>query len=203
MKKIFLSVLIIANISVAANTSTKAITNTSEVTSVDKDSQSNRKDLKYSIQYGIGAILLRSSGILEANYLINEKKSISLRYAKSDSDRYDVDDEKQIALLAGMKLFSGNSFYVRPEVYYRDLQETVRPELFSSETRKRNVQDIGISINIGNEWQWENFTIACDWIGAAYQVKQLKDNGERDWLYIDDLEVLQVSGLNLRLGYSF
>lgn len=201
MKKILLSVLILANISAAANTSTKAIAKTSETTSVDKDSQSNRKDLKYSIQYGGGLLLLSAATILEINYLKNSKRSFSLRYAKSDADQYD--DEEQTALLAGMKLFSGNSFYVRPEAYYRDFQETVSPELFSSETRQRKVQDIGISISIGNEWQWENFTLGCDWIGAAYQVATLKDNGERDWLYSDDLEILQLSFFNLRLGYSF
>ena len=57
----------------------------------------------------------------------------------------------------------------------------------------------GATLKIGNQWQWENFTLGVDWIGAAVELVDLGSKG-RDLSEIENLEFI---ALNLQLGMSF
>lgn len=184
-----------------ANTATTVTTTEAKPESKSKNSKQNRENVNYSIQMGSGLLISEASTIFEINYIRNSKTTFSLRYAKADD--IDLDINKQDAILLGAKNYTGNSFFVRPEVYYRKFKEEVRPELFSNRTETRVYSDIGVSLSIGNEWQWENFTAGFDWIGIAGRVAKLEDNNKRSWLDTEADEQFEVNVLNFRLGYSF
>ena len=31
-------------------------------------------------------------------------------------------------------------------------------------------EDVGTGFRVGNEWQWENFTMGCDWVGVSQPI---------------------------------
>jgi hypothetical protein len=80
----------------------------------------------------------------------------------------------QTASLA-VKRFMGNSFYFRLGADYRQLNYAEKYESsiswFGEERYKENFEfnadSWAGSLVIGNQWQFESFTIGCDWFGAA------------------------------------
>jgi hypothetical protein len=57
--------------------------------------------------------------------------------------------------------FTGNSFYVAPELYYFNF--TKRQDQRADD----RVTALGASFRIGNQWQWKHFTVGADWIGIG------------------------------------
>lgn len=203
MKNIAILTLLLAS-QAFGNTSTKAISVNSKVTATEtqeKNSKQMRAQMRYSLQYGYGATLGELASTYELNYIKSGRTSYSVRYSKSLEQ--DLDDTKQDAFLIGMKRFTGNSFFVRPELYYRKVTETVVPELFSSATAIREYQDIGLNLSIGNEWQWDDFTAGFDWIGLGGRIAKISDNNKRDWLYSNNYDRIEATVLTIRIGYSF
>ncbi|RYZ87641.1 MAG: hypothetical protein EOP04_11245, partial [Proteobacteria bacterium] len=76
----------------------------------------------------------------------------------------------------GVKHFVGNSFYVRGGVDYRHVNYYSRnvysSTFFGTTTTSESVVEMNAnsfsgSVVIGNQWQWENFTLGCDWFGVT------------------------------------
>jgi hypothetical protein len=72
------------------------------------------------------------------------------------------------------KRFTGNSFYFRTGVDYSqvDYKYDLRSSLYDDNmfmSRFKGTSFVG-SFVIGNQWQWDNFTLGCDWIGYAVPV---------------------------------
>ena len=120
-----------------------------------------------------------------------------------DNDVYDdFEQEGGTVYSMDVKIFTGNSFYVKPGIYYRK-QTDVLSWIYNSSAdnwaanEKAEIEDIGINFRIGNQWQWDNFTLGCDWIGLSRTVSKLSETG--------NTEDLEVSGaaLNFYLGLSF
>lgn len=72
----------------------------------------------------------------------------------------------------GYSKFVANSFYYRLGADYRtvDYRYTSR-DLFTSAIVREDKfkgESVVATLAIGNQWQWENFTLGCDWIGYQY-----------------------------------
>lgn len=71
------------------------------------------------------------------------------------------------------KYFPGNSFYIKGAASYRQfkLKETTGM-WFSNEitTREFKGESVAAGISIGNQWQFGNFTLGCDWFGIQLPV---------------------------------
>lgn len=70
------------------------------------------------------------------------------------------------------KHFAGNSFYYRGGIDYRNVDyshtsyDILTPSnVYSRENFKGN--SMTATFVIGNQWQWDNFTLGCDWFGIA------------------------------------
>lgn len=67
----------------------------------------------------------------------------------------------------GVRQFLSGSFYLRGGLRIREL---VRPSLFKVADDDLDafevVRDLGPDLSIGNRWQWGNFTLGADWLGA-------------------------------------
>jgi hypothetical protein len=64
------------------------------------------------------------------------------------------------------KKFNGNSFYWRSGIMMRQLDyNTTLSVLTDGPNGKATASSAGVDLAIGNQWQWQTFTIGCDWIG--------------------------------------
>lgn len=123
---------------------------------------------------------------------------------------------------AHYKQFFGNSFYVRGGVDFRKVDYNrsfnytsgLGSSYDSSSVSKFQGESTALSLVIGNQWQWDNFTIGCDWIGItapvassvsesltgdidAYDRSRQKE--DKEWLVTRTTG----QGLRLYLGASF
>lgn len=179
----------------------------------------NREGKKFSVDAGILGLSYNSPSVeLKGSYFIKPNLMAFARYSdlrnlepsNSDNDEfYDSKEENELwdengkgyALNVGVKSFNGNSFYFEPSVYYRKqkvVQETTTVNSVLISSKSGDITDIGVSIRIGNQWQWDSFTIGCDWIGLTQSLSDLDSNGN-----LDSDEYGSLSLLNLYLGASF
>lgn len=72
------------------------------------------------------------------------------------------------------KHFTGNSFYYRIGADYRTVEYKYN---FQSEEMGFNGDSITASFYIGNQWQWDSFTLGCDWVGLSAPISsKIKDS---------------------------
>ena len=60
--------------------------------------------------------------------------------------------------------------------------------------------DTGLGLKIGNQWQWDSFTMGCDWVGVSKSLAMLEQNGDKDADYPNATNVTLV---NFYLGATF
>lgn len=126
-------------------------------------SQENRANLKYEItaqygiNYGVGKITQGSIG-----YYLNPNDQIAFKAGRGQEG-----DDKLTNFTLQYKHFTGNSFYVAPEVHYLNyFEDDDTPSLLDYE--KEKFTGIGAGIRIGNQWQWKYLTLGFDWIGINH-----------------------------------
>lgn len=72
------------------------------------------------------------------------------------------------------KQFSGNSFYFKTGIDYStlDYSDIYHSSIDASydEGYSFKGNKLSGSISIGNQWQWESFTLGCDWIGWSQPI---------------------------------
>lgn len=189
-----------------------------------QDSEDNRKDKQLMVTAELfGVSSATTSQSLEAAYYINSDLLANIRFTNlqkglnntgDDSDSYwegspgekeadELWDEAGAGyiLSAGAKKFFGNSFYVKPEAYYRKqklVTETKHTYSRLTSSRAGDYTDVGLSLKIGNQWQWENFTIGCDWIGMSQTVSMIQENGN-----LEGSDIPTLTALNFYMGASF
>ncbi len=128
--------------------------------------------------------------------------------------KYDV---STFSIGTSYKKFVSNSFYFRAGFDYKtiDYHHTYR-DIFTDAIERENKfkgESLAASIYIGNQWQWENFTMGCDWVGYSLPVySNIHDEssvGTTSYVgpMSDDQDVLLKSGtimlLRFYLGASF
>lgn len=194
-------------------------------------SEANRIDKKFDIHYtliGVDANSVSGQG-LTFGYFVDRNKQILVeaksgkgavtryRYESYNGISKEWSTDAQIKQVGfHYKHFVGNSFYYRVGGDYRtvdykyDLSGSFFNDVSSSSFKSTAI--IG-SFVIGNQWQWENFTLGCDWIGLAapltYSISGDKTptsaSEKADFDSDKKLYVTDSSGILLRfyLGASF
>lgn len=151
----------------------------------EDSSEANRIGKKFDIHYtllGLSANYAPSQGIGVGYYIERNKQIlVELRKGKGAYTRYSYESyngvykewspEAQITQIgAHFKHYVGNSFYYRVGGDYStvDYKYDLSGSHFSDTTSSyfKGTAIVG-SFVIGNQWQWENFTLGCDWIGLA------------------------------------
>jgi len=153
---------------------------------------------------------------LSAGFFI-DRQSMILAEVSQSSITYSFLGTREIeSTTAGIhyKRFLGNSFYVRGGVDYRkvDFKDVSDYSIWTSSTNSTmsfTGESLAASLVIGNQWQWDTFTLGCDWIGVTApftsQVRNEKYEGNPD---LDGHKSRYVKstvaqGLRLYLGASF
>ncbi|TNF26331.1 MAG: hypothetical protein EP319_14105 [Deltaproteobacteria bacterium] len=151
-----------------------------ELIGIINPSQANREGKRVSILIGTGNRhdMMTRSITVEQYYDSNKAFGVSFSKGK---DRYasfedlSLRDMEADILEAHTKLFLGNSFYTRTSLGVRLMKGKARDQYDSNtysyiEGETVNRKDGTLTVDLGNQWQWENFTLAMNWIGLNYQV---------------------------------
>ena len=86
---------------------------------------------------------------------------------------FDNYEAKVNSLSLHVKKFLANSFYVKGGIDYSTVKYNNK-YIFTSSANKDAYgfegNMVSASILIGNQWQWENFTLGCDWVGITLPI---------------------------------
>jgi hypothetical protein len=113
---------------------------------------------------GIGGIPTSGAAV---GYYFNSRTLAELSYVSGSEDILFIKVKGTLAE-ARLKRFWGNSFYANLGVGYRTIafDATLKPLTGTDDFgASAKVSSIGGSLGIGNRWQWETFTMGCDWVG--------------------------------------
>lgn len=178
---------------------------------------------------GLGPGYSRSQGLSTGIYLSDDSLILvdviggrgfsSRSYAATDGFSTISGENKVDHLGLGVhyKLFTGNSFYVRSGVDLMNIKYRYdHTSLFGDSYQSQFDANVLFGqVAIGNQWQVDNLTIGCDWVGLAVPIasnienKSIKgsfDNFDADDLKEDINIYTKISGLlllRLYVGGSF
>lgn len=92
------------------------------------------------------------------------------------------------------KRFFGNSFFAKLGVVYRKISlSNIDLFYYQNPSTIGSAESLNASLAIGNQWQWENFTLGCDWIGVNPTVSVLKANYDTTGIRQEDKKELDES----------
>jgi hypothetical protein len=146
---------------------------------IEESSEHNRmgKSFYLSVQpVGFAVSIIPSEGI-DAGYYLNRNSLLQLEYSKGKGLDYVFFDVEATTVGLNLKYFTGNSFYLKGGAEYRQVSITNFHCLFCDSNTKSDLgsaDSIGVELAIGNQWQWSNFTLGCDWLGATIPVATTK-----------------------------
>lgn len=138
-------------------------------------SESNRLGKTFSITgqlFGYGPNPALSQGVA-AGYFINRNSMVLFEVTGNNQNTRFMGssfETKTSSVGVHFKQFFGNSFYARAGVDYRkvshkyDIQSIFSDSDFIYRSEFEG-SSMAATILIGNQWQWSNFTLGCDWIG--------------------------------------
>ena len=52
-------------------------------------------------------------------------------------------------------------------------------------TLDATASNIGVEVHIGNQWQWSNFTLGCDWVGYFFALSKSFSGGDASGVVAD------------------
>ena len=165
------------------------------------ESAMNRDGKRFTVNaHLLGSSFRTASRGISLGYYLAPNKVLQLRYEALDGE-YDLDgsrDEYEGEYISfEFKKFTGNSFYLSLGFYYKDQTfEDFDNDDFDVPT---DYKTLGAIIRIGNQWQWDDFTLGCDWIGLGKDLAILDIDGNSE----DEAEDFLGLGLNFYLGVSF
>ena len=123
---------------------------------------------------GYGPLAGTNTGI-SLGYFLDRNSLIEARYTNLDrgstcSGSLTCNSSGH-AVGVAYKRFFGNSFYIsasldQRESSYRESDDSFTPPYTYSFDGSSTL----LGLVIGNQWQWQNFTLGCDWIGAGKPV---------------------------------
>jgi hypothetical protein len=177
MKKIFITLVLLGSFSAIA-----------------KDSSSFRTSLKHQVNYSIGHDFSEIYDQYSYSFFVTPNNIIGLRAGKSHYD------EDEFATTLFGKRFYGNSFYTQIGISYLNSKfDDYSGHSISKPNNgivKRSYAGVSGNIRIGNQWQWDNLTIGCDWVGVSKHKEIEKDLNVKG-------PNITVTTLNMYMGLSF
>lgn len=183
-------------------------------------SEQSRLDKSYQVNaqvFGVGPSLASVSGVqfgifIDPNSLVLFEVTSGSSSASNFASTYKI---KASSIGIHYKHFVSNSFYWRGGMDYRTATVDYEDTWFTAgNLRSFDGTSFALNFQIGNQWQWENFTMGVDWVGYSLPVTSSvgsekfdrTSNYERTTIKNDEDSFLKNSHLNLLrlyLGMSF
>lgn len=141
-------------------------------TVVRDSSEFSREGKRVFIGYeAFGLNPLASTGFMAGMYL-SPDSIVDLSWTNGKFEWLGF-EMKSTAIAVRYKSFNGNSFYWRAGGMFRTYEyDASYYDLSSAQTSNGTVKisATGLDLGIGNQWQWDTFSLGCDWIGAFIAV---------------------------------
>ncbi len=152
---------------------------------LEGSSEDHRQNKMFSLTWEMfGLIEVPASGG-SLGYYITPDNIMEISHVEG---RWNVTREKTKFTSIRLKTFWGNSFYSNLGLAARSEAYTSYPNIYYESTYYDGVvvreNALGVDFAIGNRWQWENFTMGCDWVGffspMSKNLKVIDDRGQSD-----------------------
>jgi hypothetical protein len=130
--------------------------------------QKNREGKKAYAAYEMIGLTMMPVGGLRLGYFVNPNLVAEVSYLTGGAKIGSFESKKQL-MEAKAKYFFGNSFYADGGLAHEswDVKYAVLNSGTSLETSNLSgkVGNTGVDFHVGNQWQWDGFTLGCDWVG--------------------------------------
>jgi hypothetical protein len=129
----------------------------------------------------------RASAFIDRNHLVYVDYSGGTDSGESFYHITSVNVTNSRQLSAGYKAFLSNSYYWEASVFHRELTRRGR---YNNRNGIFTGEALGLEFLVGHQWQWELFTLGCDWLGLHVPVRAYGEkNRDKETLVIPDEEV--------------
>lgn len=158
----------------------------------------NRENRNWQITIGPGIEFGIPSLSSNVAYFLKQNSVLNLRFSHRGDYTSEGGEKDLTALKFGLKQFTGNSFYYQPNISYRSASHNTSVDY--------NLKDLNLGVRIGNEWQWENFTLGVDWIGFNQHIIEIDESVNPDGPVPSSIDIeksLSFDFLGIYLGYTF
>ncbi len=216
MNHFFKILVFLLSTSVLANTANEnqEIVQESKIEKYSKtiveESRMNRDGKHFTVNLSLMGAQLGMIGATGINtgYFLTEDSLLTLSIASVD--RIEIlnssIDSKAQAISIGYKYFTSNSFYIHTGLYSKSVNtkddEYLDPITFDDKRVSYSTSHKGVFLKIGNQWQWSNFTLGCDWVGIGQDFSS--DLSEADKIGENNPRMISAATLlNFYLGASF
>ena len=118
---------------------------------------------------GFDTATLLTTGLYAA-YRLNRNSSLLLDFSSGNFDTsfWNSNTTRKINSLGiHFKQFFGNTFYLRSGLEHRTAKYTYDYTGTTPYGARFDAQSTALNFQIGNQWQWQNFTLGCDWFGFS------------------------------------
>ncbi len=173
------------------------------------------KNMSVVGEIGLGIAPLPTAG-MSAGYFIRQDILAELNYINGSATLLDSNLSWSV-ITARAKWFLGNSFYINTGAGVRDISFDSSYSMLGLASESKSIRAstsaIGLDVGLGNQWQWDTFTMGCDWIGYFQPVSVSNRDGDSTGLSQSDLnsfksstsmgEESHLSLLRFYLGASF
>lgn len=168
--------LLITSIAFGSQKEEVAIVKKPAVSLMEDTSEANRVGKSYLLTaqvLGSAVSPVPSAGV-NAGIYIDRNSLIEAQFSHGTVS-YLFFDIEATTFGVNYKHFFSNSFYARMGGAYRKILLKNAWFLFSNRTISEvgSVESLAADLAIGNQWQWQNFTLGCDWIGYMAPIATL------------------------------
>lgn len=151
----------------------------------EDSSEHNRMNKKYQftlmpIGFGPGYVMWSS---LNFGYFLDRNSALMLsvgnlnRQSRTCTGAMSCDISGN-SISMSYKKFTGNTFYFNNTLNYRIVKYKEAENFGNPSDYDYSFEGNALSLDfsIGNQWQWQNFTMGCDWIGVSIPVSSSTKN---------------------------
>lgn len=208
---LFLTV-ISANVENAAAESSEVISSTINEESENKTSKQNRENQNIQLLFGPGYEHSFMGAGFKLGYYFNSDSIVEISWfdgSEIEEERKSIYDDIETVYIysIGIKVFTGNSLYLKPGLFYGTYRSDYQFNFFDLEKNSYQRKDIGGSIAIGNQWQWKRLTFGIEWLGINSSLYNLNEQGEDPGfpfsIRINDSRWVTFNLTTLNIGVSF
>ncbi len=165
---------------------------------IEGNSSENRRNRSLQLTLGPGIEFDIPIFSYTVGYFLKPNAVITARYSERHGYSGDSGHKGLTAVKVGYKKFAGNSFFYQPSAYFRKASHIT--------TVQYKYEDLGLGFRIGNEWQWENFTLGIDWLGVNRHIVKLDESVNPPGLVPSSIDIdknFTFDFVGLYVGYTF
>ena len=183
-----------------------------------RSSEAKRESLKGEVLFDLVGFTPSPTSGIALGYYLKPRHILSVRYGEASGVLSNMDEKIYSVTI---KSFWANSFYTNMGLSKRDYKYKwdawnydASGSISTSTQTKADRTSLGFEFHIGNQWQWDSFTLGTDWIGMFIPTTTSGSNTApsnsaaslesiftaSDWNYAKEN---QVAFLRFYLGWAF